>query len=192
MFKRLVVRFLFGLSLATAPLLGIAATVADRSPFAQGLWWDCNRSGNGFDIFNVGNDVSILWYTYDVNGRAIWYSAQGTLNGTSTDTLVLMEHRWVNGQHAVPIQVGTIRLGINNPEGIVAAWTLAGSQGSWSLKPFSVSGVINEVTHTGTWFDPRTPGWGLSFTEQGDVTGGILFTYDSSGLPTWYSGFGRD
>ena len=44
-------------------LAGFAATMAERSPFTQGLWWNPATPGHGFDVFNVGNDVSILWYT---------------------------------------------------------------------------------------------------------------------------------
>src|SRR5207244_10794577 len=167
------------LLLAAASLAGVAATVADRSPFAQGLWWDSNRPGNGFDIFNVGSDVSVLWYTYDASGRPIWYSAQGSFDGSATAMLPLMEHRWINGAHAAnPTVVGSLRLAVRNAEVMVAAWTLGTQQGSWNIRPFTVAGVINEVDHTGTWFDPRSAGWGLSFIEQGDVSGGILFTYD--------------
>jgi hypothetical protein len=72
--------------------------------------------GHGFDIFNVGSDVSVLWYTYDASGRPTWYSAQGPLNGTSTATLSLQEHRWSSGQHAPSTTaVGTLRLEILNP-----------------------------------------------------------------------------
>ena len=183
-------------ALATLALLllavpAFAGTTADRSPFTQGLWWDPSRSGNGFDIFNVGNDVSVLFYTYDPAGRPIWYSAQGPLSGSSTGALALMEHRWADGKHASATSVGTLRLDVTNPARMTATWTIGATAGSWNLQPFTTSGIRGEVDHTGTWFDPRTAGWGLSFLEQGDVSGGILFTYDAAGLPTWLSGFGR-
>src|SRR5690606_13976540 len=45
---------------------------------------------------------------------------------------------------------------------------------------------------TGSWFDPDNSGWGFALTEQGDVLGGVLFTYDAAGAPTWFAGFGRE
>ena len=169
-----------------------AATTAERSPFAQGLWWNPDRSGNGFDIFNVGSEVMVLWYTYDTQGRPIWYSAQGALQGSATATLPLMESRWADGRQAPATSVGSLQLTVANPERISATWSIGATQGTWSLRPFTQSGVINEVDHSGTWFDPRRPGWGLSFLEQGDVTGSVVFTYDANGRPTWFAGFGRD
>ena len=46
-----------------------AATIADRSPFAQGTWWDLTRAGNGFELFNAGDQAAVIWYTFDDNGR---------------------------------------------------------------------------------------------------------------------------
>jgi uncharacterized secreted protein with C-terminal beta-propeller domain len=182
----------FAFLLLLASLSCFAATTANRSPFTQGLWWNPDRSGNGFDIFNVGTEVMLLWYTFDAQGRPMWYSAQGALQGSSTGTLSLMESRWLDGRQAPASAVGSIRLDLANPERISAAWSIGPAQGTWSLRPFTQSGVINEVDHSGTWYDPRNPGWGLSFLEQGDITGSVVFTYDANGRPTWFAGFGRD
>jgi len=55
--------------LAFAALLfsasGLAATVAERSPFAQGHWWNPQRSGSGFEIFSAAGQVAVVWYTFD-------------------------------------------------------------------------------------------------------------------------------
>ena len=188
----MALKHFFASLLLLASLSSGAATTADRSPFTQGLWWNPDRSGNGFDIFNVGSEVMVLWYTFDAQGRPIWYSAQGALQGNSTGSLSLMQSRWADGRQQPASTVGTLRIDISNPERITAAWSIGTTQGSWSLRPFTQSGVINEVDHSGTWYDPRKPGWGLSFLEQGDITGSVVFTYDASGRPTWFAGFGRD
>jgi hypothetical protein len=178
--------------LFAAATLSQAATVAERSPFAQGLWWDSTRSGNGFDIFNVGDEVMVLWYTYDGGGRPIWYTAQGSLRSQPNAPLTLLQHRWAGGRKAEAVGVGTLRLDIKNPEAIEVSWTVGSSQGKWSIRPFIVSGILNEVDHTGTWFDPANSGWGFSMIEQGDVLGTVVYTYDAAGAPTWLAGFGRD
>jgi len=185
-------RLLLAVILTLAASFGNAATVADRSPFAQGLWWDSTRSGNGFDIFNVGDEVMVLWYTYDAGGRAIWYTAQGSLRSQPSAPLTLLQHRWSGGHKADATAVGTLRLDIKSPELIEVSWAVGAMQGKWSLRPFIVSGIMNEVDHSGTWFDPANSGWGFSMIEQGDVLGTIVYTYDASGAPTWIAGFGRD
>lgn len=71
------------LSLLLAALLvsavSFAATVEDRSPFRQGHWWDPTRSGHGFEVLNTGENVFVVWYTYDSGERPVWYTTQGKL-----------------------------------------------------------------------------------------------------------------
>lgn len=169
----------------------LAASVADRSPFAQGVWWNPARSGDGFQIFNADGQVALLWYTYDDAGKPIWYIAQGDLGSLGTQSWPLLKHRWANGRRADGTQVGTVRLTVRHPEGMDLAWEIGGKQGTWAIQPFTISGVINETDHSGLWFDPANSGWGFSLTEQGDIMGGLLFTYDTAGAPTWVAGFDR-
>ena len=170
---------------------GFAASIADRSPFAQGLWWNSARSGDGFQIFNSAEQAMVIWYTYDDAGRPIWYTAQGEVASVGT-TWPLMKDRWVNGRKVEPTQVGTLRLDVHHPEGADLIWQINGKQGTWPIRPFIVSGVVNEVDHTGVWFDPAHSGWGVSTLDQGDVIGAVLYTYDAAGAPTWVAGFERN
>ena len=82
MFARRIVSGIFALLLAIPSL---AASVAERSPFAQGLWWDPTRSGNGFEIFNAGGQVAVLWFTYTEAGRQTWYADVGRQYSLGTD-----------------------------------------------------------------------------------------------------------
>ena len=169
----------------------LAATVAERSPFAQGLWWEPARSGSGFEMFNAGGQVMVVWYTFDEGGRPTWYTAQGTQASLGTQSWPLLKHRWVNGRKAEPSVVGSLLLGLTNPESAQVAWQVGSQRGTSTIEPFVLSGVVNEQDRSGTWFDPLNSGWGLTLTEQGDITGGALFTYDAAGEPTWAAGFGR-
>ena len=69
--SRLAFSILAGMVPLAAPAL--AATVAERSPLAQGAWWNPAQSGSGFEIFSFADQVAVLWYTYDQNGRPTWY-----------------------------------------------------------------------------------------------------------------------
>jgi hypothetical protein len=171
---------------------GLAASVAERSPFAQGHWWDPKRSGNGFEIFNASDQAMAIWYTYDEASRPIWYTAQGRTASLGEEAWPLLKHRWADGRKAEATVVGSLKLTVRHPESIDAAWNIGGKAGTWSIQPFIVSGVVNEVDHSASWFDPANSGWGLTVTEQGDILGGVLYTYDASGAPTWAAGFDRN
>lgn len=41
--------------------------------------------------------------------------------------------------------------------------------------------------HTGLWFDPAEPGWGIAIDQEGGVVGATLFTYGGDGGPAWLS-----
>ena len=185
-------RILLALASLLLAAAASAATISERSPFAQGHWWDPTRAGNGFEFFNVGDQAMVIWYTYEDSGRPVWYTAQGSVATMATQQWPLLKHRWENGRKGPATEVGWMRVSVLSSESATVAWNIRGAQGTWSIQPFIVSGVVNEVDHTGSWFDPANSGWGFTLTEQGDVLGGVLFTYDTAGNPTWAAGFGRE
>ena len=179
-------------ALVAAGCAGAAVSTAGRSPFAQGHWWEPARSGSGFDIFSANGNVGIVWFTYDAGGRPIWYTAVGALASMGAQPWPLMKHSWVGGKKQPPTQVGTLALTLRHPELLEVAWTVNGKSGTSAIEPLVFSGVVNEIDHSGHWFDAGNSGWGFSLQEQGDVLGGALFTYDLAGEPTWVSGYTRD
>ena len=94
---------------ATVPARA-GVTTADRSPFAQGHWWESARSGSGFDIFSAAGNVGVVWFTYDTAGKPVWYTAVGPLAGMGTQSWPLMRHRWVGGVKQAPVEVGALTL----------------------------------------------------------------------------------
>src|SRR4051812_31950190 len=71
---------------ALLPTLACALpSMQERSPFAQGLWWDPVRPGSGFDVLNAAGNAMVIWYTYDAAGKPVWYTAQGTTETLGTD-----------------------------------------------------------------------------------------------------------
>lgn len=188
-------RFLISLALCVAAASAGAASMADRSPFFQGHWWDPSRSGHGFEIFNAADQVMAVWYTYDTAGKPIWYTAQGPRAELGAKAWPLQSHRWSGGRISQSTTIGELRLTVNHTEQIVADWyfpgSFGGNRGTTVLRPYLASTLIYEVDHTGHWFDPTQSGWGFTLTEQGDTLGSVLYAYDASGAPTWIAGFGR-
>src|SRR5258705_5514484 len=131
-----------------------AATVAERSPFAQGHWWNPARSGNGFEIFNAAGQVAVVWYTFEQNGKSVWYTAQGAESTLGNSAWPLMRHKWQGDRISQSTQVGTLRLDVRNAEKMTATWQLAGQSGAWDIEPLVFSGVVNEVDHSGSRFAP--------------------------------------
>jgi uncharacterized secreted protein with C-terminal beta-propeller domain len=189
-FKRIVLG-LCALSALFNSAPSLAVSVAERSPFTQGQWWDPTRSGNGFEIFSTADQVAVVWFAYSDAGRPIWYTANGSLDSLGKQAWPLLQHRWSSAGRESPVVVGSLRLNVHHPESAEVVWELGGTRGTWAIQPLIVSGVINEIDHSGLWFDPSNSGWGLSLAEQGDLLGGILYTYDPSGVPTWIAGFNR-
>ena len=168
-----------------------AATVAERSPFAQGHWWNPARSGNGFEIFNAASQVAVVWYTFDQGGRPVWYTAQGDQSSLGTSAWPLMRHKWSGDRISQSTQVGSLKLRVLSQEAMAVDWQVGTASGTWPIEPLMFSGVVNEVDHSGSWYAPANGGWGVTVSEQGDVLGGAVFTYDAAGEPTWVAGFQR-
>ena len=93
-----------------------------------------------------------------------------------------------NGEGPVAVQLFGEWLRSAGDSGIVAFLDEA-KRRTFGIPDFN--GVISEIDHTGHWYDPSQTGWGFTVTEQGDVLGAVLYTYNAAGEPTWLAGFNR-
>lgn len=167
-----------------------AATLSERSPIRPGAWWDPARAGSGFELHAVGDQLTAGWFTYDTDGRPVWYTAQGTFTAGGTGEMALLRHRWANGAYAGYQSVGSLRLTFGGAESVTAQWVLGADQGSLALRPFAFSVASPEVDRSGLWFNPAQSGWGLSLNESSSVFVATLFAYDADGQPRWWTGEG--
>lgn len=165
-----------------------AARLSERSPVRLGVWWDPAQSGNGFELFQGGEQTAVVWYTYRPDGSPVWYMAVAAFDAEGRWESTLYRHRWVDGARAAPTAVGRLRFERTHFEALVLHWSLDGREGTQNLEPFPVSGIVPEIDHTGAWFDPKRSGFGLSLTEQGEWLAAGLYFYDAAGEPTWRVG----
>lgn len=163
------------------------------APYA-GLWFDRDRNGHGVDFQRVFRDPSgldiwsLIFYTYDADGRPEWYIAIGPLvDGVFAAALdpagnSLVRYRYVGGatpQQAVPAESGQVRLDFNQPGHSPACqdgtersgagqlamfrYTLGGETGSWCMEELVVRGQRPASDLTGTWYaGAGDAGWGSS------------------------------
>lgn len=178
-------------ALLLAPAAATAAPpLAERSPVRPGAWWDPARAGSGFELHAVGDQLAAGWFTYEADGRPVWYTAQGTYTASGTGEMALLRHAWRDGAYAGHEAVGSLRLEFRNPESTTAHWRLGADQGRQDLRPFLVGLASPEIDRSGLWFNPAQAGWGLSVNESGRAFAATLFAYDAEGQPRWWTGEG--
>jgi hypothetical protein len=169
------------------PLHAGIPSIDERSPFRPGLWWNPDHAGTGLDIQRAGDGVFLVWYTHRGDGSPVWYTAQGPMEDGQFDAAVL-EHRWADGAPDGFEIVGSLAFEALTPESLRMAFELPEGAGEWMLKPFLVDGTLPEVDHSGAWFQPDRPGYGLTLGHQGEFLFAAVYLFDGEGRPVWAVG----
>jgi Beta propeller domain len=168
-------------------------TVEQRSAVKPGLWWDPSFSGHGFDIHSLGNQLFVVWYTYDAQGNAIWYTAQAVMtqpqvgkNAVVVDA-ALMKHRWdvANNRALAPSAAGTVSFTLTSAAQIEFTYNVNGRIGTWKLQPYQPSGATPERDYSGLWWNPAKSGYAWSLTQLHDFTYAVMYAYRTNGEPVW-------
>jgi DNA-binding beta-propeller fold protein YncE len=107
-------------------------------PNYQDLWWNAAESGWGLNIAHQGDILFITWFTYDTDGRALWFvgsDIRKTGNGTYSGTLYrtvgmpLMATPW-DPARVTRTPVGTATLTFSDDNNATFAYTVGGVAGS--------------------------------------------------------------
>jgi YVTN family beta-propeller protein len=154
-----------------------------------GLWFNPARSGHGFDLQYLGSNMFVTWYTYQDDGTPTWYLAAAPTGNPWTG--VLNRYTWNPATGYVDFQAaGELRLTFSGTGGATFDWRLGARSGSEPMQPLVPAATMALPDHTGTWYDPRESGWGLSIYNAGDVRVSVLYFYDGSNQPRWVLGQG--
>jgi hypothetical protein len=177
----------------------------------SGLWWNSpagSESGWGINFSHQGNIIFATWFTYDLSGNFWWLSmtANQTANNTFSGTLYQ-----TNGPSfdSVPFDpaavkatpVGTATLTFSDANDGTFAYTVnsvnqvkAITRQVFGPLPTCVWGAQPNLALatnvTGLWWAAPggiEAGWGINFSQQGNIIFATWFTYNGDGTPAWAS-----
>jgi hypothetical protein len=123
------VRYFYLLLLAILVSMTQAAATPmlhERSAMHQGLWWNGSRAGEGVELYQFGQEMFLVWYTYRSDRSPVWYTAQGKLDALSGFSGPLQMHRMESGR-TVTRDVGTAAITLLAPEHARFAWSFNSS-----------------------------------------------------------------
>lgn len=176
-----------------ASVTGNGITGPENAEFRAGLWWDPAKSGTGWEINKSGGNVFGIWYTFDQNRNPVWYTTQGILtDGHFEGDLLSFTWDYSSKEVNEPTIAGHVNIRFLNPQLAEIQWMVGEEQGADTLRPFIFSATPALVDHSGSWFDPSEPGYGMTIQSQGNLNYAVLYYYDDAGDPTWTAGINTE
>ncbi len=183
------------LILATATSLQLHASTSNgitgpaNAAFRAGLWWDPAQSGSGWEINQSGDSFYGIWYTYNSDGDPVWYTTNGPLSdGNYQGDLLSFSWDYNNQKVNTHTIAGSVSIDFLNPQLAEIQWQLGEQQSQHTLRPFIFAANPSMSDHSGSWFDYRNSGYGMTIQSQGDLTYAVLYYYDKAGNPKWSAG----
>jgi len=177
----------------------------------EGLWWNApagSESGWGLNLAHQGDVIFATWFTYDVSGKAWWLSmtAIRTAPNVFSGTLYQTHGPAFNAVPFTPSAVvanpvGNGTLTFSDADNGSFAYTVNGTSqtktitrevfGTLPTCSFGAQSDLSAATNYQDlwWASPAgaESGWGVNFTQQGDIIFATWFTYDLDGSPLWLS-----
>jgi pseudomonalisin len=186
-------------------------SAAASSDNYEGLWWAApagSESGWGINFAHQGDVIFATWFTYDSTGNGWWLSMTANQISNTTFSGTLYQ---TNGPpfSAVPFnpaavtktEVGTGSLTFSDMNDGTFSYTVNGISQSKAITrqvfgplPTCVWGAQPNLALasnvTGLWWAAPAgvgAGWGINFSQQGNVIFATWFTYNLDGTPLWLS-----
>jgi hypothetical protein len=178
----------------TIDVLATAVVAADYTD----LWWGgAAQNGWGISVAQHGEMQFNVLYTYDANGKPLWYvMPAGTWDAS---------HTTYSGQLYVPAsapfdQFVTTRTQVGSPVGNASikytgaasaelAYTINGISGTKHIERQPIAAddpgprlQVNDMW----WGGEMQSGWGVNIAQQGRMLFATWFSYDAQGRDTWF------
>ena len=176
------------------------------APNYQALWWRSpggSENGWGVNVTHQGDVLFVTWYTYDLDGSALWLfsDAHKTVDGTYTGSLYQSRGSPFlatpyDPSRFIPSSVGTATFTFSDANNGTFAYTVNGITQSkpitrfvFAQAPTCIAGGSTESTnYTDLWW--RAPGgsengWGVNLVHQSDILFATWYTYGADGTDLW-------
>jgi len=190
------------------PLTGNAVGGVARN--YQGLWWNApagSEPGWGINFAHQGDTIFATWFTYDVDGSALWMVVAATRIGPDTYSGTL--YRGTGPSYAalpfdpavvVGTPVGTATFEFSDNDNGTFTWVIGGATATKAITrevfgapvPTCVWGAQPDLAaatnYQDLWWNAPAgseSGWGINLTHQGDTVFATWFTYRTDGKPWW-------
>ena len=190
--------------------------LAQASPARNlvGFWWKPSESGWGLTLQQQGTSNLAVWFTYDAQGAAAWYTLQCTFAGSTCagdlHTGTGTPYWQITGSaNTVLTKVGTGVIAATAANRLSLTYTVGGvTQTKSDLEPqdFAAPGQIpfcslerlpgtnrrtaltNYTDHW--WGGPSASGWGLQISHQGSQVFAGWYSYNAQGTASWMVAIG--
>jgi len=177
------------------------------APNYQALWWRSpagSENGWGVNVTHQGDILFATWYTYDLDGSALWLfsDAHKTTDGTYTGTLYQSRGSPFLSTPYDPARfsaasVGTTTFTFSDANTGTFAYTVNGVTQAKPITRFNfaapaptciASGTTEATNFQDLWW--RSPGgsengWGVNIVHQGDILFATWYTYGADGTDLW-------
>ncbi len=157
----------------------------------SGIWYNPARNGHGADIQMAGDNLLVVWYTYNTDGSPTWYLSTGPYQQDWSAPLLKVQ--WDHTTNTTESQeVGRLMLNFTDARNTTFAWDILGESGQEDFRYFQFSNDDTINQKTGTYYDINNPGWGVSINTQGQRQVAVAYYYDEAGNPRWAIGNGSN
>ncbi|MDX1555544.1 MAG: hypothetical protein R3212_05915 [Xanthomonadales bacterium] len=161
-------------------------TRSQAPPFpAPGLWADLSKPGSGFEINRVGDRHYLVWTTYEDNGMPVWYFSETVRLVRDGWKANLLKFSRDSRGAITSVRAGEVVLSSRSTTQMLFSWRLDGASGSAVYRYLAGTCEAGALGHTGTWFDPASPGFGLSLLDLGLRQAAVFYFYDLNGNARW-------
>ena len=194
---------------AGAAVHAAAALAPSTNDNYEGLWWNApaeSESGWGINFAHQGDVIFATWFTYDATGKPWWLSMTANRTGPHVYEGALYQ---THGPafDTVPFDpaavtataVGSGTLSFSDASDGLFAYIVNGvaqtkpiTRQVFGPLPTCTFGAMSDLTRASNyqdlwWAAPAgsESGWGVNFTQQGDIIFATWFTYDTDGSPLW-------
>lgn len=164
----------------------------------QDLWWaGPEENGWGMSITQHRDVLFGALFVYDANGDPRWFVMPGgawnaertSYSGSLYSPRGSQEHANLPSTFVPGAPVGTARLTPVSRDAMTLDYTIGGISGSKQItrQLFGPPHPFPTLRFDDLWWAGMTQnGWGFALAQQYRNYFGVIFTYDSQGVPIWY------